>query len=138
MHHDRKIERWEEEYVYKYIRVAHHPFGNFELPHGHRVVQVAFRAEVPPVLVEVLPFLAPPACLWILCCVILARERDVHLILTHHCRVSVYRSLHCLGARIPNSPHFLMSECGMRYLDQELRLLNRGAQKPTFGHVVLM
>jgi len=57
MHPDGKIERWEREYVYIYIRVAHLLFRNLMLPHYHNVAQVAFWAEVSLGLVEVHPCL---------------------------------------------------------------------------------
>ena len=57
MHQDWKIERWEEEYVYTHIRVAHLGFRNLELPHYHHMMQVALRAEVAPVPLEVHPCL---------------------------------------------------------------------------------
>ena len=53
MHQDWTIEHWEEVYVYTPIRVAHLLFRTCELPHGRQQVQVAFRAQVRPVLVEV-------------------------------------------------------------------------------------
>jgi len=37
MHHDLKIEHWEEEYVYIHIRVAHLQFRMDELPHCYRM-----------------------------------------------------------------------------------------------------
>ena len=53
MHQDWNIERWEEEYVYIHMRVAHLQFLNFVLHHCHWVTQVAFWADVASVLVEV-------------------------------------------------------------------------------------
>jgi hypothetical protein len=49
-----KIERWEAEYVYTHIRVAHLVFRSSNCD---QVAQVAFRAEVAPVVVEVHPCL---------------------------------------------------------------------------------
>jgi len=57
MHQDRKIHCWEQEYVYTHLRLAHLRFRNIELPDFHQLAQVAFRAKVVPVLVEVNPFL---------------------------------------------------------------------------------
>jgi len=63
MHYDWKIEFWAEETVYTHTWMAYLLFHNFQFPHYHQVVQVAFwvevefQAEVQPVLVEVPWFL---------------------------------------------------------------------------------
>jgi len=48
-----KIERWEAEYVYLHIRVAHLLFRSFEFSQCHWMAQVAFRVWAAPVVVEV-------------------------------------------------------------------------------------
>jgi len=53
---DWKIERWQEEYVYTHIWVAHLRFRIHELPHYHRVPQVALWVDevwVPMLAVQV-------------------------------------------------------------------------------------
>lgn len=65
MHPDGKHEQWKAEFKYTDIRVAHLPFGYFDLPQSHSMVQVTFRVDVVFVLVlavsigqlEVLTFL---------------------------------------------------------------------------------
>jgi len=52
-----KIERWEAEYVYTHIRVAHLLFRSIEFSNWHQVAQVAFQASGVPVVVEVHLFL---------------------------------------------------------------------------------
>jgi hypothetical protein len=49
-----KIERWEAKYVYTHMRVA---YLLFRTSHRHQLAQVAIRAAVGPVLVEVHPCL---------------------------------------------------------------------------------
>jgi len=57
VHQDWKIEHWENECGYTHIWVAHYGFQNFELPHRHRVAQVAYKPVVAPVLVQVYPYI---------------------------------------------------------------------------------
>jgi len=54
---DWTIKRWEVEYVYTPLWVAHLLFQSFEFSHFHQMAQVAFWAEVAPVLVDMDPFL---------------------------------------------------------------------------------
>jgi len=53
MDQDWKIERREVQYVYIHIRVAHLLFRIFEISACHQMVQVAFQADVAPVVVAV-------------------------------------------------------------------------------------
>jgi len=76
----------------------------------------------------------PPACPWILRCVILARKAAVSMIFIIHCRVSFYRSCHLSMPRIFNIPLLLFSDFCARFLDQLLGFLHRSARKPSFGH----
>jgi len=77
---------------------------------------------------------APPACVRILCCAILAWKAAVCLIFINHWWVSFYRSLHLLMTRKLNSSLLLFSDFGARFLDQLLRFLYCGARKPSFSH----
>ena len=66
---DWNIEPWEAEYVYRYIRVAHLRCLSFEFSHCDQVTQVAFRASVVPIVVEVHPCLcASTVCVDSLVC----------------------------------------------------------------------
>jgi len=53
MNQDWKIKRWEAEYVYTHIRDAHLLFRSVEYSHCHQAAQVAFRASMVLVVVEV-------------------------------------------------------------------------------------
>ena len=77
---------------------------------------------------------APPACLWILCGVILAMKEAVGLIVTNHCRVSCDRSLHHVMPGKLDTPLLLFSDFDARCLDWLSLLLHSGAWKPFFGH----
>jgi hypothetical protein len=73
-------------------------------------------------------------CLQILCGAILARKAAGRLVLTKHCRVSLYRSLHLVMRRKLNTPLLLFSDLGAWFLDLIFRFLYCGAQKAFFGH----
>jgi len=77
---------------------------------------------------------ATPGCLRILCGAILARKAARHLVLTKHCLVSLYRSLHLLTPRKLNSPLLLFSDLGVWFFDEIFRFLHCGMQKAFFGH----
>jgi len=77
---------------------------------------------------------ASPACLRILCGAILARRAAGRLVLTKHCRVSLYRSLHLFVPRILNTPLLLFSDLGAWFLNEIFRFLDCGARKAFFGH----
>jgi len=83
MHHDWKIEHWEEEYVYTHIRVAHLRFLISPLPHCHWVEQVSFRVDVVSVLVSAaavalveVPVPLRLQCVWGFCAVPLWHGRQ--------------------------------------------------------------
>jgi len=73
------------------------------------------------------------ACLRILCGAILAWKAAGRLVLTKHCRVSLYRSLHLFVPRKLNTPLLLMSDLGTWFLNGIFRFLQRGARKGFFG-----
>ena len=77
---------------------------------------------------------ASPACLWILCVAILAWKAAGHLVLTKHCRVSLYHSLHLVMPRKLNTPLLLFSDLGAWLLNKIFRFLYCGARKAFFGH----
>jgi len=79
-------------------------------------------------------FFAPPACLMIPRCAMLARKAAVCLILMNHWRVMIHRSLHLSMPRTLKFPVCLFSDFSMRFLDQVLRILDRGMRQPFFGH----
>ena len=77
---------------------------------------------------------ASPACLRIFCGAILARKAAGRLVMTKHCRVSLYRSFHLFMLRKLNTPHLLFSDLGAWFLTEIFRLLYCGARKAFFGH----
>jgi len=58
---------------------------------------------------------APPRCLGILCCAVLAREAAVRLIFSNRSQVYFHRSLHIIMPRKLNSPLLLVSDFGTRF-----------------------
>ena len=77
---------------------------------------------------------ACPACLQNLCVAILARKAAERLVLTNHCRVSLYRSLHLFVPRKLNTPLLFFSDVGVWFLYEIFHFLKRGARKAFFGH----
>jgi len=77
---------------------------------------------------------ASPACLRILCGAILAWKATGRLVVTKHCRVSLYRSLHLFVPRKLTTPLLLFSDLGAWFLNEIFRSLNCGARKAFFGH----
>jgi len=77
---------------------------------------------------------ASPSCLPIPCSAIFRRKASGCVVLTNHSRVTFYRSFPLIISRVLNTPLHLFSDLGVRFLDQELRFLYRGVQKPSFGH----
>ena len=75
-----------------------------------------------------------PWCLRILCGSILPRKAAGSLVLTKHCRVSLYRSLDLVMPRKLNTPHLLFSDLAAWFLNQIFRFLHCGARKAFFGH----
>jgi len=75
-----------------------------------------------------------PTCGRILCSAILGRKAAGHVVLTKHCWVSLYRSLHQLMPRKLNTPLLLFSDRGAWFLNEIFRFLYWGAQKALFGH----
>jgi len=71
---------------------------------------------------------ASPASLQILCGAILARKAAGRLVLTKHCRVSLYCSLHLFMPRKLNTPQLLFSDLGEWFLDEVFRFLHCGAK----------
>jgi len=131
----RKIPRREELYANTYIRPANWPFQNIELRKCYQlgwVGQVVCQAGVESALesalcvgrVEMHLFLASPACLWILCGASLARKAAGHLVLTKHCWVSFYRSLHLVMRRTLNTPLVLFSDLGAWFHNEIFRYLD--------------
>ena len=76
---------------------------------------------------------APPACLQIVCCIILAWKAAGRMIFIKYCWMSFPRSLHLLMPRILNSSLLLFSDFSMCFLDQLLCFLYCGSRKPSFG-----
>jgi len=77
---------------------------------------------------------ASPACPQILCGAILARKAAGRLVMTKHCQVSLYRSLHLAMPRKFNTLLHLFSDLGAWFLNEIFRFLNCGARKTFFGH----
>jgi hypothetical protein len=75
-----------------------------------------------------------PACLLILCGAILARKVAGHLVLTKHCRVSLYCSLHLFVPRKLNTSLLFFSDLGAWFVYEIFCFLHRGARKAFFGH----
>jgi hypothetical protein len=86
-----KIKRWEVEYVYTHMWVAHILFRSSL---HHQVAQVAFQTEVAPVMLQVHPCICASNVSEFFCGAILARKTAVLLIFVKHCRASFDRSLH--------------------------------------------
>jgi hypothetical protein len=74
------------------------------------------------------------ACLRILCGAILARRAAGRLVMTKHCRVSLYRSLHLFMPRTLNAPRLLFSDLGAWFLNEIFCFLYCGARKAIFCH----
>jgi len=77
---------------------------------------------------------ASPACLQILCGAILAWKAAGRLVLTKHCWVSLYRSLHLFVPRKLNTPLLLFSDLGAWFLNEVFPFLDCGARKAFLGH----
>jgi hypothetical protein len=77
---------------------------------------------------------ASPACLRILCGAILARKAAGRLVMTKHCQVSSYCSLHLFMPRKLNTPLLLFSELGAWFLNEIFCFRYWSAQKAFFGH----
>jgi len=69
---------------------------------------------------------ASPVCLRILCGAIWARKAAGRLVLTNHCRVSLYCSLHLFMPRKLNTPVLLFSDLGVWFLNEIFRFLYCG------------
>jgi len=78
---------------------------------------------------------ASPSCLRIRCGGILARQAAGRLVMTNHCRESLYRSLHIFMPRKLNTPHFLFSDLSVWFLNDIFRFLHCGARKAFFGQL---
>jgi len=76
-----------------------------------------------------------PACLQILCGAILARKVAGRLVLTKHCRVSFYRSLHHFMPRELNTPLLRFFDLGGWFLNEIFCFHSCGPRKAFFGHV---
>jgi len=70
-----------------------------------------------------------PACLQILCSAILARKAAGRLVMTKHCRVSLYCSVHLLMSWKLNTLLLLFSDLGVGVLDEIFHFLYCGAWK---------
>jgi len=77
---------------------------------------------------------ASPACLRIYCGAILAWKAAGCLVLTKHCRVSLYCSLQLFVPRKLNTPLHLFSDLGVWFLNEIICFLNCGTRKAFFGH----
>jgi len=75
-----------------------------------------------------------PACLQILWGVILARKAAGCLVLTKHCQVSFYRSLHLFMPGKLNTLFLLCSDLGTWFLNEIFGFLHCGARDAFFGH----
>jgi len=75
-----------------------------------------------------------PACLRILCGAIVARKAAGWLVMTKHCRVSLYRSLHLFMPRKLNTLLLFISDLGTWFLNEIFRFLYSGAREAFFGH----
>jgi len=117
MHYDWKIECLEVENAYIHTWMAYLLFHNFRFPQRHLVAQVAFRAEVPPVVEEVRWFRcassgSPDSLLYHF-----GMEGSRPYDFVNHCRVSSHRSLHLVMPRKLNSLLLLFSDFGARLLN---------------------
>jgi len=77
---------------------------------------------------------ASPVCLRILCSAILATKAAGRLVMTKHCRVSLYCSLHLFMPRKLNTPLLLFSDLGVWFLNGIFCFRYCGARKAFFGH----
>jgi len=77
---------------------------------------------------------APPVCLRILCCDILAMKPAVRKIFKNHSRVSFYRSLHHLVIWKHRTPLVLFLDIGASFVEEILHFLNCGMRKASFGY----
>ena len=75
-----------------------------------------------------------PVCLLMLCGAILARKAAGRLVLTKHCRMSLYHRLHLLMPRKPKTPLLLFSDLGAWFVNKLFCFLYCGTEKPFFGH----
>jgi len=76
---------------------------------------------------------ASPACLRILCGAILARKAAGRLVLTKHCRVSLYRSLHLSVPRILNTPLLLFSDLSAWFVKRYFVSSIAAREKPSLA-----
>jgi len=134
MDQDWKIERWREEYVYTHIRVAHLLFRSIDFSHHHHVAQVAFQANVVPVVVVVhLCLGASSVCVDSLLCHFGKEAR--HPFDFDECLPGVFLSqllpCHDGGTQHPAS---CLPDFGARFCNQLLRFLCCGARKPSYEH----
>jgi len=77
---------------------------------------------------------ASPAYLWVLCGAISPRKTAGRLVLTKHCRVSLYCSLHLSMPRKLNTPLLLFPDLSAWLLNVIFSFLYCGAGKAFFGH----
>jgi len=84
--------------------------------------------------VEVHLFLCVPGVTADSCGAILARKAAGGLVLTKHCLVSLYRSLHLVMSRKLNTPRLLFADLRAWCLNKIFRFLYCGARKAFFGH----
>jgi len=83
-------------------------------------------------------FFDSPACLQILCSAIWARTGAGRVVLTKHCWVSLYGSLHLFMPRKLNTPHLLFSDLGAWFFNETFRFRYCSAPKAFychFGHI---
>jgi len=72
-------------------------------------------------------FFASPACLRIGCGAILSRKAAGRVVMTKHCRVSLYCSLHLFMPRKLNTTLLLFSDLAGWFLSEIFRFVNCGA-----------
>jgi len=60
---------------------------------------------------------APPACLQIICCAILARKAAIHVIFKNDCWLSRHCGLQLFKPWRLDIPHHLLSDFGVKFLD---------------------
>jgi hypothetical protein len=77
---------------------------------------------------------ASPSCLPILCGPSLIWKASGRLVMTKHCRLSLYRSLHHFIPRKLNTPLLRFSDLGAWFLNEIFCFLSRGARKAFIGH----
>jgi len=128
-----------------FISPANRRFEEIELRECYRlgrVGRVACRADVESAResslcvgrVEVHLFLCVSGMSADSCGAILARKAAGRLVLTKHCQVSLYRSLHLVMPRKLNTPLLLFSDLGAWFLNEIFCFLYCGARKAFFGH----